>query len=418
MGTSNGLRVGVVGVGYWGSKHVRTMRSLDSVAQVVVIDPSEDRIARLRHSFPEVEGYPSLDDALDHLDAVVVATPPSTHAPLAMQAMAAGKHVLVEKPFATNVVEGLAMDACAQRNGVVLMVGHTFEYHAAVWSLREMVSTGELGELYYLDTARLNLGLYQHDVNVLFDLAPHDISILNYVLRSRPVSVECWASRHAHHRLEDIAYLRVRYAEPAIEANVHVSWLDPCKVRRVTIVGSSKMVVFDDLDNEERIRVHNKSVTEPAGNGDLTQPPMSYRYGEVVAPYLVVNEPLGIEDEHFVDCVLTGMRPLTDASNGLAVVQTLEAAQRSITERREVMIDEIDGATPRRAPARPHGSKVNGSKVNGGKVNGSKVNGGKVNGTKVNGGNGTARNGSNGTRANGSGVKSDLASGVELRERL
>jgi predicted dehydrogenase len=313
---------------------------------VAVIDPSDERVARLRHSFPEVDAYRSLDDALDHVDALVIATPPSTHAPLAIRAMDAGKHVLVEKPFSTTVSEGLAMHECAERNGVVLMVGHTFEYHDAVWALREMVTSGELGQLYYIDTARLNLGLYQHDVNVLLDLAPHDISILNYVLGSRPVSVECWASRHAHRRLEDIAYVRVRYESPALEANIHVSWLDPCKVRRVTIVGSSKMVVFDDLDNEERIRVHNKSVIEPIGGDDLTQPPMSYQYGEVVAPYLVVNEPLSIEDEHFADCVLTGMRPLTDAANGLAVVQVLEAADRSFRERREVAIDEVVDLVP------------------------------------------------------------------------
>lgn len=358
MGASDGLRVGVLGVGYWGSKHVRTMRSLDSVVQVVVIDPSEDRVARLRHSFPEVDAYRTLDDALDHIDALVVATPPTTHAPLATRAMEAGKHVLVEKPFATNVADGRAMISCAERNRVVLMVGHTFEYHAAVWALREMVSTGELGQLYYVDTSRLNLGLYQHDVNVLFDLAPHDISILNYVLGSRPVSVECWASRHAHRRLEDIGYLRVRYASPAVEANVHVSWLDPCKVRRVTIVGSSKMVVFDDLDAEERIRVHNKGVSEPDETGDMTKPPMSYRYGEVVAPYLVVNEPLSIEDEHFVDCVLTGMKPLTDAYNGLAVVQVLEAAQRSSRERREVTVDEVDGIAVSPASANGTGARA------------------------------------------------------------
>lgn len=354
MGNTGGLRVGVVGVGYWGSKHVRTMRSLDSVDRVVVIDPSEERVRRLRHSFPEVDGYAALDDALDHVDAVVIATPPTTHAPLAIRAMEAGRHVLVEKPLATSVAEGVAMDACARRNGVVLMVGHTFEYHAAVWALREMVVSGELGDLYYVDTARLNLGLYQHDVNVLLDLAPHDISILNYVLGSQPVAVECWASRHAHHRLEDIAYVRVRYASPAIEANVHVSWLDPCKVRRVTVVGSSRMVVFDDLDSEERIRVHNKGVSQPSPSDDLTQPPMSYRYGEVVAPYLVVNEPLGIEDEHFADCVLTGMKPLTDAANGLAVVRVLEAAQRSFRERREVAVDEIVELAPAEAGAVVH----------------------------------------------------------------
>ncbi len=224
------------------------------------------------------------------------------------------------------------------------MVGHTFEYHAAVWKLREMVDHGDLGELYYVDTARLNLGLYQHDVDVMLDLAPHDISILNYVLRSRPVAVECWASRHAHRELEDIAYLRLFYEAPTLQANIHVSWLDPCKVRRMTLVGSSKMVVFDDLATEERIKVHDKGVVAAERALDLTKPPMSYRYGEVVAPYLTVNEPLVIEDEHFVDCVLTGMTPLTDVDNGIAVVEVLEAAELSKREHRVVRIDEVRGA--------------------------------------------------------------------------
>jgi predicted dehydrogenase len=341
MRPAEGLRVGVAGIGYWGSKHVRTMRSLDSVSKVVIIDPSEDRITKLRHTFPEVDAYPDLESALPHIDALVVATPPSTHAPLACAAMEAGKHVLVEKPFATSLADAHKMVDLAEERGVTLMVGHTFEYHSAVWALREMITRGDLGDLYYLDTSRLNLGLYQHDVNVLFDLAPHDISILNYVLGSTPTSVECWGSRHAHRRLEDIAYLRVRYDEPHVEANVHVSWLDPCKVRRITVVGSSKMVVFDDLEPEERIRVHNKGVSQPDESADLTMPPMSYRYGELVAPYLVVNEPLMVEDEHFVDCSLTGMRPLTDGRNGLAVVEVLEAAQLSMKERREVFVDEV-----------------------------------------------------------------------------
>jgi predicted dehydrogenase len=346
VGTSRGLRVGVVGIGYWGSKHVRTMGSLDSVDRVVVIDPSEERVGQLRRSFPAIDSHASLESALDHVDAVVIATPPSLHAPLAVRAMDAGKHVLVEKPFATSVAEGRVMRDCAQRNGVTLMVGHTFEYHSAVWSLREMVAAGDLGDLYYLDTARLNLGLYQHDVNVLFDLAPHDVSILNHVLGSRPVSVECWASRHAHRRLEDIAYIRLTYETPRIEANIHVSWLHPRKVRTVTMVGSSKMVVLDDLDTEQRIRVYDKGVAEPADIGDLTQPPMSYRYGDVVAPYVAVNEPLTVEDEHFVDCALTGMRPTSDADSGLAVVAVLEAAERSFRERREVAVAEVWADAP------------------------------------------------------------------------
>lgn len=354
MAVQKGLRVGVIGCGYWGSKHVRALLSLESVAKVVVIEPNAERSGAITRSFPGVESHLSLDAAIPHIDAVVIATPPSTHAPLSLQAIAHGKHVMVEKPLALNTAEGRSMVEAARAQGVTLMVGHTFEYHAAVWSLRDLVQSGELGEIYYLDTARLNLGLYQHDVNVLFDLAPHDISILNYVLGTQPSSVECWASRHAHPRLEDIAHLRLYYDEPGVFANVNVSWLDPRKVRRVTLVGSKKMVVFDDLDAEQRIKVHDKSVqamTNGDAEDDLTAPPMSYRYGDIVAPYLVVNEPLRVEDEHFLDCVQTGMEPLTNGDNGLAVVEVLESAQISMQEGRAVKISEIrdrylDPATP------------------------------------------------------------------------
>jgi predicted dehydrogenase len=204
------------------------------------------------------------------------------------------------------------------------------------------VAGADFGELYYLDTARLNMGLYQHDVNVLWDLAPHDISILNYVLDSTPTSVECWAARHAHRRWEDIAQLRVQYAKPRVEATVHVSWLHPRKTRLVTAVGSERMVVFDDLATEERIRVHHKSVRQPElETDDMSQPPMSYTYGDMVAPYLIVNEPLAVEDEHFVHCVSTGAAPLTGGANGLAVVEVLEAAELARREARRVYIDEV-----------------------------------------------------------------------------
>jgi predicted dehydrogenase len=249
---------------------------------------------------------------------------------------------MVEKPLATTVTDARAITEAAAAQGVTAMVGHTFEYHAAVHALRDIVSAPSFGDLYYLETARLNMGLYQHDVNVIWDLAPHDVSILNSLLGSTPTSVECWASRHAHRRLEDIALMRVRYEAPRVEATVHVSWLHPCKTRLVTAVGSERMAVFDDLATEERIRIHNKSVRESEVPGnDLSQPPMSYRYGDMVAPYLVISEPLAVEDQHFIDCAMSGRQPITDGVNGMAVVEVLEAAELSRTEGRRVEIAEV-----------------------------------------------------------------------------
>jgi predicted dehydrogenase len=307
--------------------------SMEAVSRVCVIDPSAERRAAVTRVYPRVDEYGALSDALGQLDAVVIAAPPTLHARLALEAISRGVHVLVEKPLAPTVLEAEAMVAAAEKKGVTLMVGHTFEYHSAVWELRSMVQRGDLGELYFLDTARLNLGLYQRDVNVVLDLAPHDVSILNYVLGSSPSMVECWGARHAHPRLEDVAHLRLYYDGPGVFANVHVSWLNPKKVRQVTLVGSNKMVVFDDLKAEQRIKVHDKGVTAMADDGaDLTAVPMSYRYGDIVAPYLAMNEPLRVEDEHFVSCIQTGMRPLTDGNSGLEVVRVLEAAQRSMCE--------------------------------------------------------------------------------------
>lgn len=352
MSATTGLRIGIVGTGYWGSKHVRTMSSLAEVDQVAVIDPRDDRTASLKRTYPALWTFGSLAEALDSLDAVVIATPPSTHASLAMMAIRAGKHVMVEKPLATSVLDATAMVLAAARRDVRLMVGHTFEYHAAVWALRDIVTRGDFGDVYHLESARLNMGLYQHDANVVWDLAPHDISILNYVVSSTPSMVECWGSRHAHPRLEDIAHLRLTYDVPRVEASVHVSWLHPNKTRRVTVVGSDRMVVFDDLSTEERIRVHDKSVRQVDQlSEDLSQPPMSYRYGDVVAPYVAVNEPLTVEDQHFVDCVLSGQRPTTDGENGLAVVEVLEAAAVSLREGRRVAIDEVRLLEPVVSPA-------------------------------------------------------------------
>jgi predicted dehydrogenase len=349
--SAGGLRIALVGCGYWGSKHVRVLHGADGVDELVLVDSREDRMRSLARSYKISRCYPALGPALKHIDAVVVATPPSTHVPLGLAAIRAGKHVLVEKPLAPTSAGARTLVNAAADAGVVLMVGHTFEYNPAVRKLAELVRSKELGDLYYIDSARLNLGLYQNDVNVILDLAPHDVSIINYVLGRKPVAAQAWASRHAH-RLEDVAYLRLYYDDcfdgGGLSANIHVSWLDPCKVRRITTVGSKKMAVYDDLAAEDRIRILDKGVCPPPEGDDLTQPPMSYRYGDIVVPFVSPDEPLAVQDRHFIECIATSARPLSDGEDGLSVVEALEAAELSRRLGRPVLLEEIssdDGVT-------------------------------------------------------------------------
>lgn len=335
------MDVGVVGCGYWGSKHLRVLQAIPEIGTVVAIDAREERLREAKRSLPGVTCFESLDEVLEDLDGIIVATPPRTHVQIATQAIEAGVGVLVEKPLATTASDAWDLVEAADARGVTLMVGHTFEHNAAVWKLRELLDTNELGRLLYVDSARLNLGLYQTDVNVLWDLAPHDISIFNYLLRAKPTRVQAWGSRHAHPFLEDVAYLRLFYEESGVTANVHVSWLDPCKVRRVTLVGSDKMAVYNDLASEERVRVYDKGVVALSEDDNLQAMPMSYRYGEIRSPYLHFEEPLFVQDQHFAGCLLDHSRPRTSGDAGLAVVEVLECADISLREERPVELAEV-----------------------------------------------------------------------------
>jgi predicted dehydrogenase len=292
--------------------------------------------------------YANLEDALPYVDAVIIATPPASHAPLGLKAIAARKHVLIEKPMATSTEAARSLVEAADVVGVVLMPGHTFEHNAAVHKLRDLVRGGHLGRLFYLDCARLNLGLYQTDVNVILDLAPHDISISNFVLGSRPTTVTAWGSRHVNPDLEDVAYLRLDYADLGVRTHVHVSWLDPHKVRRITAVGSKKMVVYNDMADGERIRVYDKSAVPPDSETPLSG--VAYHLGDVVSPYVAFAEPLAVQDQHFVDCITSNSVPRVDGSSGVAVVQVLECAQISLQEQRPVALAEV---AQRRSGGRP-----------------------------------------------------------------
>jgi len=330
--------MGIVGCGYWGSRHLRVLHQIADVDEVVVVDGRSEAQALARRSFPYIRFFDSLAAALPHLDGVIIATPPSTHEALALTAMRAGKHVLVEKPMATTAAAARRMIQQAEASSVTLMVGHTFEYSDAVDKLHEIVSSGDLGTIQYIETARLNLGIYQSDVNVVWDLAPHDVSIINRLLGVPPASVQAWGSSHADPAIEDVAYLNLRYPDSKVTAVIAVSWLSPCKVRRVTVVGSEKMAVYDDMAEQEPVRVYDKGVLRPAPLENFPAMPISYRYGDIVSPYVRLREPLMREDQQFVDSIRSGTRPRTDGANGLAVVQVLEAASSSLRLNAEIRL--------------------------------------------------------------------------------
>ena len=260
---------------------------------------------------------------------LIIASPPQSHAELALEALRAGKHVLVEKPLATCAEDARVLVREAERQDRILMVGHTFEFNPAVIELRRRLQRGDLGDIYYVHSSRLNLGLFRRDVNVVWDLAPHDVSILNYILGSFPTAVTAWGLSHTGAEIEVLAYLRVEYEDIGVTGYVHVSWLDPKKVRKVVVVGSERMAVYNDLA-EERLRIYDRGVEFEDASSATHERPLSYRYGDILSPHIQFHEPLSLEDRHFVECIRTGARPQCDGLSGLQVVSVLEAADRSL----------------------------------------------------------------------------------------
>jgi predicted dehydrogenase len=319
------VHVAVVGYGYWGSKHVRVLSSMPDVA-VTVVDSDVGRLREAAAHYPAVESTAErIDHVLDRVDAVLVATPPASHVDVAMRALTAGKHVLVEKPLATSVEDAEALVNAAAANNVLLVVGHTFEYNAAVRQLRDIIRSGELGRVLYIDSARLSLGLYQRDVNVIWDLAPHDISITSFLLDELPIAASVWAQRNIGPWREDVAYLRLDF--PTTHAFVHVSWLNPNKVRRTTVVGERRMAIYDDMSDNERIRIYDIGV-DPAeiDNPHLAhEMPVTYRTGDIISPFVPFREPLMVQDEEFVECIRTGLPSTTPGERGLDIVRVLAA---------------------------------------------------------------------------------------------
>ncbi|NNJ11094.1 Gfo/Idh/MocA family oxidoreductase [Chloroflexales bacterium ZM16-3] len=323
--------IGVIGYGYWGPNLVRNF-SLARGAQVIAVcDQRPERRELVEKVYPSVRTYADIDEMLASPDvqAVAIATPVTSHFPLAMRALAAGKHVFVEKPFTATLAEAEQLVTEAEQRKLTLMVDHTFIYTSAVRKIKELVSNGSLGELYYYDSVRVNLGLFQSDVSVLWDLAVHDLSIMDFLIGRSPTMVAATGMSHVPGRPENMAYLTCFFTNNLI-AHFHVNWLAPVKIRQTLVGGSEKMIVYDDMEMSEKIKVYDSGITVNQDEDSIYQRHVGYRTGDMWAPRLDNIEALKIEAEHFVECIETGSQPLSSGQAGLRVVKILEAASRSM----------------------------------------------------------------------------------------
>lgn len=329
------VTVGLVGYGYWGPNLLRNYVELETATCKWVCDLDPARLEKATSRYPVMQATTRVEDILEDpdVDAVLIATPISSHHALTMQALRAGKHVFVEKPLATSIVECDEMCEAAAERDLVLMVGHTFVYSPPVRTVKRIIESGELGDIYFITCSRVNLGLHQRDVSVVWDLAPHDLSILGYWLGETPVSVQAMGRSCINNGIPDVAFLSVRYGSGVI-AELQVSWLSPVKLRRTIIVGSKKMLMYDDTESVEKVKIFDQGVDykDPETFGEFQ---LSYRTGGIFSPKVENTEPLSLEAAHFIKCVATGACPITPGIAGRSVVAALEAAQRS-----------LDGAVP------------------------------------------------------------------------
>jgi predicted dehydrogenase len=322
------VRFGIVGWGYWGPKIARNLDSLPHSAVTMVADLDARRLASIgtNQNGNGIQTTTNLSDVLrSNVDGVVIVTPVRTHYALAREALLHDKHVLVEKPLTASVEEAEELVALARERNRILMVGHTFEYNPGVNELRRLVQSGELGRIYCVEAERVNLGLFRQDINVIWDLAPHDISILRYIFDKTPTQVSVQAHAHLQPGIHDIAHLDLGF-DGGLRAHIHVSWLHPCKIRRVTVIGDKKMVVYDDTNPAEMIKIYNKGADVHA------DPVISYRYGAITIPHIDWIEPLRLECEDFVTGIRTGKQPRANGEVGLEVVRVLASVQRVLDQ--------------------------------------------------------------------------------------
>jgi predicted dehydrogenase len=327
------INVGVVGCGYWGPNLVRNFRSLPDCRLKVMCDLNEERLRHLRSLYPEVEGETQFDRLLQNpeIDAIVVATSVRFHYSMAKASLLAGKHTLIEKPMASSTAECEELIAIAREKGLTLMVGHTFLYSAAVRKIKEIIDHRDIGDLRYISSRRLNLGLFQKDINVAWDLAPHDISIILHIMQELPSSINCRGAAHITEGIEDVTSMSLHFSKER-SAIIHSSWHDPRKVREMTIVGSKRMIVYDDIAPQEKIKVYDVRVERPPHYDTFAEFHYAYHYGDIYCPYIKQDEPLKTECQHFLDSIQKGAVPLTSGEAGMEVVRILEASSHSLRQ--------------------------------------------------------------------------------------
>lgn len=331
------INIGVIGYGYWGPNMVRNFYANREAKVVQVCDVNKKRLALVESGYPTIKTTTDFKELVKdpEIDAVVIATPVSYHFPTAKEALENGKHVLLEKPMTSTVEESEKLIELAGKKKKILMVDHTFLYTGAVRKMKELVQSGELGELYYFDSVRVNLGLFQHDVNVVWDLAPHDFSIMDFLLQKNPEMVSAVGVCHLGD-LENMAYVTVQYSGNLL-GHIHVNWLAPVKVRTTLIGGTKKMIVYDDTEPSEKVKIYNKGVSYHEKKEDVYQMLVQYRSGDMLSPKLDTTEALKLVSKEFTDSIKENRKPLTDGVAGLRVVKLLESATQSMKQKGKVV---------------------------------------------------------------------------------
>lgn len=328
------MKIGVLGLGYWGPNLVRNFLAQDEVQEVYGCDLQESRLDLIRSKFPSVKLTKDYDELLRNVDAVAIATPVATHFGFAKKALENGKHIWVEKPFTAKSTEAVELINLAEKKNLKIFVDHTFIYTGAVRKMKELIEQGEIGDVKYFDSVRINLGLFQHDVNVIWDLAPHDLSIMGYLLNKKPVAVSAngIANYYEH---ENVAHLSI-YFDNNCFAHFHVNWTSPVKIRRMIIGGDKKMIVFNDMENFEKIKVYDSGI-KMTNKDEIHEALVQYRIGDMHSPKVVQTEALSLGAKEFIDAINNNRQPLTNAADGLEVVKILEASDYSIKNRGKIV---------------------------------------------------------------------------------